>query len=608
MFGKKLSLKPDFDFEKRLRSQMESKKENCICLCENSATEYSIIVAKNTAQETLSCAEEMQKILKKMTGCLFPIKNDSCAPQKCEIVIGNTNRGIKESAGENGFVITCDGERVLLYGYDEITTVYAVYTFLEEHLGCMWITSEEDFIPNLPTIRIAPVNKAYIPSMKWRCIYSYETIFTPWYKKLRLNGIGDVNGKRTETLGWGTWCHTEWKYVPPNEFYKDHPEYYAKKGDKIGHIRPGHEALLCLSNPEVYNIVRDRLAKDIAEHPECKYWDFSVMDSWSRQKGCTCKKCREANEREGSGMGTMLPFINKLAREFPDKIISTLAYHYTIKPPKTLKAEKNVAIKLCAMPGSQAATYLNGGTKGADEFKKYVEEWKNVCDNIIIWDYVVNFKHLILPFPNFSVQQDNQKFYEQNNVSGIFHQGSREKSDEMADMRAYLLAKLMWNGSSFDTENFLNRYIAACYGKAGKYIAEYMMKCSDALYSSQKELGIYDFPIFHSMDYLSKKHIKEYLICFEKAEKEAENKTILNRIKKLKMPVLYAKMLECSRDLKGKEKAADEFFETARKCGFDQLSEWGLKLDEFERYYYYRLSLSKYIPFYRITNFKFKVK
>lgn len=307
-------------------------------------------------------------------------------------------------------------------------------------------------------------------------------------------------------------------------------------------------------------------------------------------------------------MGTLLPFINKLAREFPDKIISTLAYHNTIRPPKTLKAEKNVAIKLCAMPGSQASSYYEGGTKGSADFKSFLEGWKEICDHIIIWDYVVNFKHLILPFPNFTVQRENQRFYEDNNVQGIFHQGSREENDEMADLRTYVLSRLLWDGSEMNTEEFINRYLAAYYGKAAPMIAAYMNRCSRELIKAQKELGIYDFPIQHAHDYLSTENIREYLNIFARAEYRAENEEYLDRVKKAKIPVLYAKMLELSRDIKGKKQAADEFFVLSRKFGFRQLSEWGLSLDEFEKYYYKRLKLSEKIPFYTVTNFKLKIQ
>ena len=608
MFGEILRLRPDLDFDKKFAEKISSRKENEIVLFENSKTDYIIIIPRDSGEKIYGAATDMKKILFEMSGAEFPVYTDERKAHTHEIVIGKTDRGIKAEPSENGFSITSEGDSIYIYACDDIRTVYGIYGFLEEYLGCMWLTPNDNYIPKLKTARLSPPDKIFEPKMKWRSVYAHEALYFPWHEKLRLNGIGDnKDGERIEFIGWGNWCHTYWDFVPPKEFYAEHPEYYAKKGDKIGKIRPGHEALLCLSNPEVYEIVRDRLAKKIEENPQCKYWDFSVMDSWAEQKGCTCPKCREANEREGSGMGTLLPFINKLAREFPDKIISTLAYHNTIRPPKTIKAEKNVAVKLCAMPGSQASSYYEGGTKKSADFKSFLEGWKDVCDNIIIWDYVVNFKHLILPFPNFAVQRENQRFYEDNNVQGVFHQASREENDEMADLRCYLLSRLLWDGSEMDTQDFINRYLAAYYGKAAPMIAAYMNRCSRELVRSQKELGLYDFPIFHAFGYLSSENIREYLNIFSRAECRAENEEYLSRVKKAKLPVLYAKMMELSRDIKGKRKAADEFFHLARKFGFRQLSECGLPLSEFEEYYYKRLKLSEKIPFCVVTNFRLKI-
>lgn len=67
-------------------------------------------------------------------------------------------------------------------------------------------------------------------------------------------------------------------------------------------------------------------------------------------------------------------------------------------------------------------------------------------------------------------------------------------------------------------------------------------------------------------------------------------------------------MMELSRDIEGKRKAALEFFALSRKFGFRQLSECGLPLDEFEKYYFKRLKLSEKIPFYAVTNFKLKIQ
>src|SRR3546814_8296245 len=56
-----------------------------------------------------------------------------------------------------------------------------------------------------------------------------------------------------------------------------------------------------------------------------------------------------------------------------------------------------------------------------------VREWGKIAKDIIVWDYVIQFNHLISPFPNLHVLQPNIKFFADNGVSAMFEQGNREE-------------------------------------------------------------------------------------------------------------------------------------------------------------------------------------
>ena len=62
---------------------------------------------------------------------------------------------------------------------------------------------------------------------------------------------------------------------------------------------------------------------------------------------CTCPECKKLDDAAGSPSGSLIYFMNKLAKRFPDKEISTLAYLYTMNPPKNVKPEPNVVVMLC---------------------------------------------------------------------------------------------------------------------------------------------------------------------------------------------------------------------------------------------------------------------
>lgn len=577
--------------EEQIRTSLEKDKEGQLTLATAAQTDYRIVYP-NGSEKLMTAAQTLADALTEMTGAPFACVSDAEAQTGHEIVIGGTNRPSPEfdaTQGTDTYRIVTQGEKLFILGTNDLSTAYGVYGFMEDDLGCVFINGSETFIPHSGTVKLAPIDRTETPAMQWRNVYAYETKQPDgWYEKLRLNGIEadptDTKDGINEYAGWGTWCHSYLSFVDPDEYFDEHPEYFAMKNGKRIRQDPesGLETQLCLSNPEVLEIVKEKMGQMMAERPEQQYWDFSVMDSWN-VTGCECDACRALDEAAGSGMGSLLPFINELAKAFPDKTISTLAYFHTINPPTNgIKAEENVVIKLCSMPGDQGSSYLQGATENAAQFKNLVEQWHAVCDKIIIWDYVVDFEHLLLPFPNFAVQKENQQFYEENGVIGIFHQASREQGDEFAEMRAWFLAQLMWKGSDADVNALLGKYIAATYGEAAPEIAEYVNALAANFHEEQAPLGLYDNPQAHKDGYLSRKNIAAYQEIFARAEeKVATNPVLLARVRKAKMPVLYAKMTETSTDKPGKMAAAEEFYRLCEENGVTRIDETKTTLEDF---------------------------
>ena len=80
--------------------------------------------------------------------------------------------------------------------------------------------------------------------------------------------------------------------------------------------------------------------------------------------------------------------------------------------------------------------------KSAD-FVRDVEDWGKIAKDIIVWDYVIQFNNLISPFPNLHVLKPNIQFFAKNGVNAMFEQGNREVGGEFAELRTYLISKLL---------------------------------------------------------------------------------------------------------------------------------------------------------------------
>ncbi len=129
-------------------------------------------------------------------------------------------------------------------------------------------------------------------------------------------------------------------------------------------------------------------------------------------------------------------------RRFPHVAIDTLAYQYTRKPPEDHRPRPNVVVRLCSIECSFARPLDDPPTGFPRGHRGLVEDRRR----LYVWDYTTNFSHYIQPHPNYWVLAPNIRFFVNHNVTGVFEQGAYQSwGSEMAELRAWVLAKLLWN-------------------------------------------------------------------------------------------------------------------------------------------------------------------
>ena len=149
--------------------------------------------------------------------------------------------------------------------------------------------------------------------------------------------------------------------------------------------------------------------------------------------------------------GSLLNFVNAIAqaieKESPKVRIDTLAYQYTRKPPKTIRPHRNVIVRLCSIECCFAHPLESCPSRGQPPVRDDIVAWQPVAPLLYVWDYTPNFGHYPQPFPNFDSLQANVRFFVQHGVKLSFEQGnySGGGQGEMGPLRAYVLAKLLWN-------------------------------------------------------------------------------------------------------------------------------------------------------------------
>jgi hypothetical protein len=351
--------------------------------------------------------------------------------------------------------------------------------------------------------------------------------------------IGQVIKTRdSEDPDWGLWVHTMHRFVPPAQFEK-HPEYFAERNG----VRVPDQ--LCLSNPEVLRTTVDSLRAMMARKPAARYWSVSQMDNFNH---CQCALCHRTDSIDGSPSGNILRFTNAVADSFPDKVISTLAYQYSRTAPKVTKPRPNVNIMLCSIEENRSKPIAASNQLGS--FTADLRDWSILTKNIIVWDYVINFSHLVAPFPNWKVLQPNLQLFRDNGVPMVFEQGLSSLGGEMPEFRTYLLAKLLWN-PDLNVDSLRWRFMDTYYGDAGVYIDKYTRLLEEELEKSGKPLTLYEHPSAHGRSrvsgkdgYLSPENLAKYKMLFNSAEAAVmEEDTIYQwRVEDARLGIMYAEL------------------------------------------------------------------
>ena len=373
--------------------------------------------------------------------------------------------------------------------------LYAVFEILERFGGCGWFSSTTSVVPSAPRLAVpADLDLTEKPAFELRCTDWSDVRWHPELAaKLRLNGVN----KLPEQLGGEAWpyapgcgiCHTFNLQLPSEKWFKDHPEYFCERD---GRRRSGRETQPCLSNPEVLRIVTDYCLKQLAAHPEAKLVGISQNDN---QMYCTCEKCRAIDEAEGSHGGTLLRFVNAAAAEIekvrPDVLVQTLIYQYTRKAPKITKARHNVTPCLCNIECRRQVP-LNCPTDTPNaRFMEDLKEWAGLSDKLYIWDYTTNYRNYLYPMPIEHTLQTNMKLFRDHGVKFMFPEGGGKRAD-FAELKAYLLAKWMWN-PDLDEKTLTDKFFAGYYGAAAPFVREYYEKCQVGVKANPKGvIGIFN--------------------------------------------------------------------------------------------------------------------
>jgi hypothetical protein len=429
-------------------------------------------------------------------------------------------------------LVRTEGRDLLLVGGSPRGTLYAVYTFLEDVLGCRWWTPTAWHVPRRRSLAVAPVSIRYAPPLEYREPFWFVAFDKEWAARNKANGTrAGGDGRRGGHHVYEGFVHTFYSLIPPAEYFDPHPEWFSE----INGRRTSDNAQLCLTNEEMRREFVRNLKLRLRDNPAATIASVSQNDCYNP---CTCPRCRAVDDEEGSPAGTLLRFVNAVAAdieaEFPNVTIDTLAYQYTRKPPKVIRPRHNVIVRLCSIECSFARPLDDPANQA---FLDDIQGWSRIAGRLFIWDYTTDFAHYIQPHPNYGVLAPNIRLFVKNNVTGVFEQGAYQSwGSEMAELRAWMLAKLLWN-PSLDPTTLRQEFLRGYYGPSGERVGECLGLLETAVRQSGDKLGCFS-PT--DAKFLSLETMIQARAILDRAEREVAKKAeLLRRVRRAELPVAY---------------------------------------------------------------------
>lgn len=561
-----------------------------LVLADQGQSAYRIVLADDASPSTRYGAEELQRFLQEMTGVRLPIVSDREPLGQREIILGEnahlrslgTQVDFKQ-LGHEGYVIRTVGQHLVIAGGALRGNLYGVYGLLEDHLGCRWFAPDVSRIPQHRRLVLKPVNEKKIPVLEYREPFTFDCFDGDWCARNRVNSSSGRLERRHGgkiMFGPGFFCHTFATLVPPAKYFRDHPEYFSLVKGK----RQDGYAQLCCTNEDVIRLCTDGILKAMRAHPEAFVFSVSQNDT---DKHCECDKCQALARQEDSQMAPVLHLVNRVAeaaeKEFPDKAVETLAYQWTRRPPKNMRPRPNVIIRLCSIECCFSHPLASCDSPANRAFCRDLEGWAKVCNRLWIWDYVTDFSHYLLPFPNQRVRNDNIRLFIRHNAKGIFEQDTyNTPNGELSALGGYMTAKFLWN-PDYDEDTAMNEFLEAYYGPAARTIRRYIDLIHDHVEKKNIHVVIWAPP---SSPHLTEELLSQADALWEEAEKlAAEDPAVLRRVRIGRMSVDYA-IVERARTAAGKREAKASpivamavrrfkpYVDTLGSSGVTRLHEW----------------------------------
>lgn len=554
-------------------------------IVENAKPLCSIVLPASPTPREVFAAQELVDYVKKISGVTLPLSDQ----YENKILIGEPKRNAHSAAvmtqatfealvpGPEGFIIDIAEDTLLLAGSSnhpmeqERGTLYAVYAFLEQFLGCSLAAYSKkglaagEFVPQLSEITLRPdryvkkcadveyrtaivqygswvgdpnhpLNEQFI---SWLAKNRYNRILT-WsgvYEGYKKNGMLREAEKRGILFSVGHHQAITMLLPPegndyfPEPYAKTHPEYYRLLEDgtryqvKAGDFRG--QMVLCLRNHDLICQMAENIINWSNANPQ-----VDVIVLWpqdGKHEQCCCEECQKHSK--SANYSYFVSQVAKLVYEKKPNIHIDLISYLDIMECEMQDLPSNVIVDKAVWHETLRGVGKPDGSCLADsEFEHSILSWKRAGATVVYYDYfmgIYSCKQKWMPMAD-ELQAVCKRFLE----VGIHGLGTQLEAFHMWN---HLFNFYTYGRTAYDTtismEQALERF-SLIFGKGAPYVKE-VIRIGEALLDGQTipEAALY------LMENIDKENV---YALYEQALVAAEDAFSRNNIRLMRMVFRYS--------------------------------------------------------------------
>jgi hypothetical protein len=398
-----------------------------------------------------------------------------------------------------------EGDEVVISGPTRRAVLYGAYEFLNSQ-GVRWLFADAngDLVPARKELDLSVLPISYRPPFSTRGLINPELHgmpveqFSLFQVRHRYNMLPPGTVPRMN-CGFG-WAHTMGMLFEGQE--KAHPEWWP------GPYRNGWYKVPCLSNPEVLELIVQKMENTLKERIEKKLPPLQGFGVHPNDSPCFCEcpNCEKAfgkppkvdpdGAEDSNGtynysdrhFNMINALAERLKKSHPELFLKTLAYaNHELAPKSFDKMPDNVLIDICPWWKPLPVSAPQNAS-----MRDNIKAWSTKCKSLGIWSYVLIYsdtcfgmpageKNLVVP--NVRAILDQNKFYKDVGIRQVSTQLSGPQKHWPWGL--YAFARSTWYPEE-KPEAVLGDFFRGYYGEAW----EPMLKWYEALEKTALEKHI----------------------------------------------------------------------------------------------------------------------